>query len=372
MRFMRVLPDGSGTSHVARLARYAAVSSFLALHSDRRLRKLVDEATPIGSGIGGTVALLETEGIPVFVKRVPLTDLERRPENVMSTANLFQLPPFYQYGVGSAGFGAWRELAAHAMTTNWVLGKQCESFPLMYHWRVLGGPPPRTSTSEEQADLARTVAYWDGSPAVRGRLEALARSTASVALFLEYIPQNLHEWLTTQVARGDDAVDNACAMVEQSLSSDIPFMNSSGLLHFDAHFRNILTDGRRLYIADFGLATSSRFDLSKGEARSLGENMSHDRCYTVTQWVNWLVTALSGAADRNGFIRGCAEGGDPVGVPASAAAVIERYAPVAAIMNAFYRKLHLESRATAYPLDEIRRVCATIGFDVDFSLAPPV
>ncbi|MFF2503082.1 hypothetical protein ACFVTY_06840 [Streptomyces sp. NPDC058067] len=43
-------------------------------------------------------------------------------------------------------------------------------------------------------------------------------------------------------------------------------MNSRGLLHFDAHFQNILTDGRRLYFADFGLALSSRFDLSPSEA----------------------------------------------------------------------------------------------------------
>lgn len=46
---------------------------------------------------------------------MPLTDVELRPENVRSTANLFGLPTFYQYGVGSAGFGARRELAVHLM-----------------------------------------------------------------------------------------------------------------------------------------------------------------------------------------------------------------------------------------------------------------
>jgi hypothetical protein len=300
---MGLSPDRSGVSHAARLAGYGAVSTALALLSDRRLGKLVDEAPLIGCGIGGTAVLLEIEGTPVFVKRVPLTDLERRPENIMSTANMFQLPTFYHYGVGSAGGGVWRELAAHAMTTNWVLGKQRESFPLMYHWRVLAGPPPRTSTSEERADLARMVAYWDGSPAVRERLEAIARSSASVVLFCEYIPHNLHEWLSAQVVSGDDAVESACVMVERSLRTDVSFMNSNGLLHFDAHFRNILTDGRRLYFADFGLATSPRFELTEAELNFLGKNMSHDGCYTVTQLVNWLVTALTGAVDpvdRNG------------------------------------------------------------------------
>jgi hypothetical protein len=362
---MGVLPDCSGMSNAARLAGYGAVSTSLALLSDRRLAKLLDEAPVIGSGIGGTAVSLEIAGTPVFVKRVPLTDLERHPEDVRSTANIFQLPTFCQYGVGGPGFGVWRELAANTMTTNWVLGRRCESFPLMYHWRVLVGTPPQT-TPEEHADLDRTVAYWAGSSAVRERLAAVACSSASVVLFLEYVPQNLHEWLTAQVALGDQAVEAACAMVERSLRTDVSFMNSNGLLHFDAHFRNILTDGRRLYFADLGLATSTRFELSAAELGFLERNLSHDACHTVTELVNWLVTALCGtanAADRNGFIRRCAEGGDPVNVPAAAAAVVKRYAPIAVVVNDFYWKLHGESRTTAYPVDEIRRVCAMTGFE---------
>jgi hypothetical protein len=289
--------DRSGRSHAARLARYSTVSTSLALLSDRRLGELMDQAPLIGTGIGGAAVRLEVEGTPVFAKRVPLTDLERRPEHVMSTANLFQLPTFTQYGVGSAGGGVWRELAAHTMTTNWVLAKHHEAFPLMYHWRVLPAPPPRAPTPEERADLARTVAYWHGSSAVRERLEAIAQSSASVVLFLEYVPQTLHEWLTTQVASGDDAVESACAMVERSLRTDVSFMNSNGLLHLDAHFQNILTDGQRLYLADLGLATSPRFELSDAELRFLEANRSHDGCYAVTRLVNWLVTALSGAVD---------------------------------------------------------------------------
>jgi hypothetical protein len=364
--FMGLSPDRSDTFHAARLAGYSAVSNSLASLSDRQLLTLVDAAPVIGSSIGGTAALLVIEGTPVFVKRVPLTDLERRPENIKSTANMFQLPTCYQYGVGSVGFGVWRELAAHAMTTKWVLGKQCESFALMYHWRVLTGPPPRTPMTEERADLMRTVAYWDSSPAVRERLEAIARSSASVALFLEYIPQNLYKWLTAQVAGGEDAIDSACAVVERGLRTGVSFMNSSGLLHFDAHLMNLLTDGQRLYFADFGLATSSRFELSEAESIFFEANTSHDGCYVVTQLVNWLVTTLSGAPDRDGFIHRCAEGGDPVNVSTSAAGLIERYAPVAVVMNKFYRKLHLESRTTPYPVAEIQRVCDTTGFDPYF------
>ena len=39
----------------------------------------------------------------VFVKRIPVTDLEY--ENPFSTRNLYRLPTYYNYGVGSAGLG---------------------------------------------------------------------------------------------------------------------------------------------------------------------------------------------------------------------------------------------------------------------------
>lgn len=219
---------------------------------------------------------------------MPLTDLERQPANIRSTANLFKLPVFCHYGVGAIGapgFGAWRELAVHIMTTNWVLATEYEGFPLMYHWRVL---PDSTALPEELADIERAVAYWGGRSQVRRRIEALQQSSASVALFLEYIPQNLHQWLGAQVETGDDATDQGCAMVEKDLEARTVFMNSRGLLHFDAHFENILTGGQRLYFTDYGLATSSRFELSQHEVDFLGRHQAYDRCYTATYFVKWL------------------------------------------------------------------------------------
>lgn len=325
----------------------------------------------IGSGIGGTSSLLDIGGVPVFAKRVPLTDLERRPENVMSTANVFQLPTFCQYGVGAIGapgFGAWRELAANTMTTNWVLAARSEAFPLMYHWRVLPGAPP---VADEHADVERAVAYWGGSSAVRERLRAVAQASASIVLFLEYIPQNTGDWLARQLAAGDEAVTAACAMLERCCRVDVAFMNANGLLYFDGHFGNVLTDGQRLYIADLGLATSPRFALSAAESHFVAQNMTHDGCYAVMRLVNWLVANVCGVAvpptggpaERNEYIRRCAAGIEPVGVPAALAAVISRYAPVAAVMNDFYWDLFGESRATPYPVEEIRRAIALVpGF----------
>ncbi|MFI6213471.1 protein kinase family protein [Nocardia brasiliensis] len=354
-------PTTPDRSHQARLHAHSAVSTALALHSDYTLRELVDGAAPIGTGIGGKPALLEVAGTPVFVKRVPLGDLERQPKHVRSTANLFDLPLFCQYGVGllgGPGFGAWRELAVHIMTTNWVLAAEHEAFPLLYHWRVL---PDTTPLPEELADIDRAVAYWDHRPQIRHRIEALRDASASIALFLEYLPQNLHEWLHAQIEAGDEAADRACAMVERELADGTQFMNSRGLLHLDAHFENILTDGRRLYFGDYGLALSRAFDLSPAEVTFFDQHQSYDRGYTVTYLVNWLIVALYGLspADRQAraeLVRTFAEGQPPEGIPAQAAAILTRHAPTAAAMSAFMRAFQQESRSTRYPDQEIRRL----------------
>ncbi|WP_344614474.1 hypothetical protein [Dactylosporangium salmoneum] len=356
---METVGESVDMSRGARLAVHGAVSTALALCSDRELRDLVDAAEPMGSGIGGTSALLDIGGTPVFVKRVPLTALERQPENVRSTANLFGLPMFCHYGVGvigAPGFGAWRELAVHTMTTNWVLAADCDAFPLMYHWRVL--PHCGQALPEELADVERAVAYWGGGAEMRRRIEGLRDASASIALFLEYIPQNLHDWLGAQVNAGDEAADRACAMVARQLEAGTSFMNARGLLHFDAHFQNILTDGERLFFADYGLAISSRFDLSKEEAGFFAGHQTYDRCYTITHLVIWLITALYGYQqdDRNAFVRACAQGEHPTKVPPQVAAILMRHAPLAAVMTDFYRKFQLESRQTPYPMEQIRRI----------------
>jgi hypothetical protein len=352
---------GAVVSRGARVARYGAVSGALALMSDRRLGDLVDGARGLGQGIGGTSALLDVGGVPVFVKRIPLTDRERRPENVMSTANLFDLPPNCQYGVGGhPGFGVWRELAANALTTGWVLAGRTEAFPLMYHWRVLPGAPP---PADELADVDRAVSYWDGSAAVRERIEAVATASASVVLFLEYLPQGLDDWLGGQLARGPEAVARAATLVERCLRLDLAFLNAGGLLHFDAHFGNIRADGQRLYVVDLGLATSPRFELSGAESEFVARHASHDVCYALTRLVNWLVTnvcgvatpATGGPAERNEYIRRRAAGARVVDVPPAVAAVVARYAPVAVVMNDFYWDLFGVSRATPYPAVEVER-----------------
>jgi serine/threonine protein kinase len=237
----------------------------------------------------------------------------------------------------------------------------------MYHWRVLDGLAEAAGPfAEELADVERSVAYWHGSTGVRRRLEAIGRSSATVVIFLELFPHTLIDWLEQQVVGRDDKVSSAITMVERELRATVTFMNRSSLFHFDTHLENILTDGERLYLADFGLATSPRFELSAAEADFLATNASHDACHTVTRLVDWLVTKFTDVADweaRDEFIRRCAAGDDLLDhLPSAAAEVVARYAPIAVVINGFYRQLHLEDRTTPYPVAEVERACRTCTF----------
>jgi hypothetical protein len=70
------------------------------------------------------------------------------------------------------------------MTTNWVLSDEHRAFALLYHWRVLPGPAATEDVFAEFGGLDGAVAHWEGSAAVRDRLQALRDSPARLVLFL--------------------------------------------------------------------------------------------------------------------------------------------------------------------------------------------
>jgi hypothetical protein len=349
----RVTTHVTTSDDIARAATHHALSTALALYSDRELRAMIDAAPAFAPSIGGKTAVLDIDGSPVFVKTVPLSDPEREPANSRSTANVFGLPTYCQYGLApSPGAVAWRELAVHTMTTDWVLAGDCAGFPLTHHWRVL--PETDLVVPDELADVDKVVAFWGGDahgPQVRRRIEARATATAGITLFLEYLPQNLHQWLSAQLALGEEAAEAALTMVERELAAGIAFMNGRGLLHFDAHLQNIMTDGHRLFFADYGLAICDRFELSPDEVEFFRRHESYDRMYTAWFLVIWLVTELYGytGADRTAFIRAVAEGERPTGIPPTAAAILTRNAGYAVVMGEFADAIHSGAVRTPYP-----------------------
>ena len=134
-----------------RIKTYSRVSTELSLLSNQDLDFLLEHAKPIHKGIGSSLSSIVIDRTVVAVKKITLTDLERK--NFFSMDNLFKLPLFFPYGIGSAGLSAWRELAANIMTTNWVISGECQNFPVMYHWRILDSPKQEPLSMQELEKL---------------------------------------------------------------------------------------------------------------------------------------------------------------------------------------------------------------------------
>ncbi|NED89096.1 hypothetical protein G3I76_54635, partial [Streptomyces sp. SID11233] len=71
-------------------------------------------------------------------------------------------------------------------------------------------------------------------------------------------------------------------------------MSAHGLVHFDGHWGNVLTDGRRVLFTDFGLALADTFALTARETAFLAEHRDHDLGYARSFLVNWLLTHAHG------------------------------------------------------------------------------
>jgi hypothetical protein len=328
--------DQRRRAHDQLAARIAALS-------DEHLVALVPETGAWRASVHGSQSgVVDLEGAKVFVKKIALADLERTEGNMGSTANLFDLPDFYQYGVGSAGFGAWRELNAGLRASAWALSGDCPYFPLIYHWRVLPRTAPPLS-ADQQAWLDRAPAYWENSDAVRARLEAIAKASASVVIFLEYVPENLHVWLKNR--RSDQAPDAdleaALLRVHDQMQTAAAFMNEGGMLHFDLNASNLLTDGEQIYAADFGLSLCADFDLSGAERAFFETHRLYDRCYATWAFLEWLAPKAR----------------PPVLTPALSA-LADRCAPVANIFGAFLKTLGGGSKTAPYPAGELEAAFA--------------
>lgn len=272
--------------------------------SDEELTALLAQGKALGAGVGGGAVLLDVQDEPVFAKRVPLT--QRELDRPHSTENLFDLPMMCQYGIGSPGFSAWRELAANQVVTEAVLAGETSGFPLLHHFRVL---PGRAPVSEVIADLDAASARLGGSPQIRARFTELVAAEHSLVLFFEHIPLALTDWLAEDPA-------GRAAEVERQLGEIVAFLRSRELLHFDVHPGNMRTDGTQVHLVDFGLVTSPRFELSAAEREFARQHAGHDE--ELVAMYLWHFLSKRPPAD---------------------AEVLARLAPVAERTTAFYDRL---------------------------------
>ena len=177
----------------------------------------------------------------------------------------------------------------------------------------------------------------------------------------------LSVWLAEQAAGGEQATRAAATMLETQLLDLATFTAERRMLHFDAHFDNVLTNGQRLYLADFGLAASCDFELSGDEVALVERAPTHDVAYAMTRLVNWAVSSFGDASyatdpvARHDYVRAYARGAPVAPLPEPAAMILHRYSPVAAIVNAFYAELFTVRRDAPYPAEELRREIARLA-----------
>ncbi|WP_318780276.1 hypothetical protein [Atlanticothrix silvestris] len=198
------------------------------------------------------------------MKHVPVTNIEF--ENLFSTRNLYDLPTYCNYGFGSTGFGVFRELVTHIKTTNWVLEGAIATFPLMYHYRIM--PFFGRRADVDRSRLKAYVEYWGNSENAGNYFLDRANANYELVLFLECIPHVLETWLREN--------PNKLQQPLNDLRTTIDFLRTKGIIHFDAHFRNILTDGEQTYLTDFGLVLDKSFTLTKDEEFFFEQNTFYD------------------------------------------------------------------------------------------------
>ncbi|MBA4344338.1 MAG: hypothetical protein C0423_19540 [Methylibium sp.] len=334
----------------------AATTEQLAAQIESRLSASAGKA-----GIGAGSVLIEFGGQPVFVKLLPLSDLELRQVSQQSTANLFELPGYFQYGIGSVGFGAWRELAAQQMASDWVRLQACPQFPLLHHWRVLPGLGGVLRSNEADGYFAEGSLELPGVEQVNRRFASLDDAPAHLALFIEWFPSNLRDWLHTELRHGGQRAKLGVELVECELDRVLRFMSAQGFVHFDAHFENMLTDGHGLYLSDFGLASCSRFELDADERQFLAEHADYDRCRSSLALVLCIVKALGGGTDWRASLS------DPeflARVDACSGSVLEvlqRHAPLALAFAEFSRRLVNVSKTSAFPAAELKALLPALS-----------
>ena len=91
-------------------------------------------------------------------------------------------------------------------------------------------------------------------------------------------------------------VDTLDAFMHE-IPDTITFLRKNGIIHFDVHFGNILTDGEKIYLTDFGLALDRRFNLSETERAFFRKNTHYDYGEFLSCVGNYFSSTYQGLAE---------------------------------------------------------------------------
>ena len=359
----------TANSIAERKRRYFHLSSQIVQLDNAQLLALFETGESFdGWGRNHIVEIGESK---VFVKRVAVTALEQ--ENMFSTRNLYDLPIHYNYGVGSAGFGVFRELVAHIKTTNWVLNDEIANFPLLYHYRFM--PFTGEHQARDPEKLQEYVTYWGGNENIEQFMRARTNAQVELVLMLEYFPHPMHKWFVDNLEQVGWVLDD--------LRTTVDFLRQNDIVHFDANFWNMLTDGERLYLTDFGLVLDRNFDLRDDEKAFFDAHTLYDYGQYITSLPDPLYQrfrSLPEAKQQQLRARfGLSEEGTPhreilralmqeietgelLNVDAAYRNALAQYQPIVALVGGFFSNMrHNLQKDTPFPHAELQRLLGEGG-----------
>jgi hypothetical protein len=130
------------------------------------------------------------------------------------------------------------------------------------------------------------VGYWAGNPNIDRYMRDRNSARHEIVLFFERLPHVLQPWLEKNPGRWESVI--------REMRHTIRFLREKGIVHFDAHFWNILADGERPYLADFGLVLDRNFALNAEEKAFLRRHADYD----FAEFLSCVGGALGSLLDR--------------------------------------------------------------------------
>ena len=221
--------------------------------------------------------------------------------------------------------------------------------------------------------------YWGGSEAISRYILDRAKAQHEAVIFLEYIPYTVGTWLPENANKADTLLAD--------MRETITFLRTKGIIHFDVHFHNIVTDGKRFYLTDFGLALDKNFDLTPAERAFSQRNTHYDygellSCFG-SHWVRLCGQGSSEAgkqrlAEKYGIQdemdweerlsllvnrRAEIQPDSSVGLDRKWLNSLAQYRPILVLMHRFYSDLRGNTRKdTRFENASLRRLLQEAGF----------
>ena len=133
----------------------------------------------------------------------------------------------------------------------------------------------------------------------------------------------------------------------------IAALRSLGVVHFDAHFANVVTDGEQCRLTDFGLAMAADFELGARERRFLETHRYYDYGVVLASLGIMLGRALGGGMSVASLGRTIDELDQaPLGCHPELVHALQRYRAPVLYMLSFFKRMQSPRKRSTYD-DEV-------------------